>query len=313
MTKVILCILFFSSTFINSIKAQDIFYYYKANGQRIIDSSMSAKSFAIKYFDSSERFYIWNATSEDMRMYVDQGVFEICFKSLTSIPYGLITLKKLSPESIKTILNKFTQNRYFNSNRFYDDLEFLIKNKRLTTSYLLETLGIPNRRIDVTDLEDEKWVYDKFKLEIFFKDTLAIKFKSSNYSGNIKRRINLIDHIQYFEIPSDKFYTLAKVINKGKVHYTLELYSQSEIYTENSPLRIIMKNGREIVRDDEANSPGANSTFKTYGRFYLTSQEATLLATSLVTDFKLGDAHEVLPTENAERLLGYFKALLVAK
>lgn len=313
MIRVLFAFLLLTLTMSKNVNAQDSVYYYRPNGQRIFDTSMSPNDFVAKYFDPMLRYYSWNAYFEDKRLYVDQGVYDIVFKDLTATPYGLITKKKLAPATIEKILQRFNLTSYLNSKLLYDHLKDLVKDAKLSKQYLNETLGKPTRNTNATDIDNERWYYDQLKLEISFTDTIAVGFKSKNYSGNIERRNNVLDNIKYFEAPTDKYFDLTKVINKGKTHYTLELYSESEIYSSYAPLRIILKSGKEIRRNEDATSTTEASGTRSFGRFYLTQAEATLLATSLVTDFKLGDVHEVLPTENAESLKGYFKAVLNLK
>ncbi len=296
-----------------STKAQDSIYYYKPDGQRLFDTSMSSNDFVAKYFDPLLRYYRWDPYFEDKRLYLDHGVRGIVFKDLTATPYGLITTKKLAPVTISKILQRFTLPQYLNSYQFYEHIKDLIKENMLSKKYVLETLGQPTRTVGANDVDDERWYFDPLKLEVSFKDTLAVDFRSKNYSGNINKRFVAVDNIKYLSIPSDKYYSVTKVINEGKVHYFMELRSEDDIYVDYAPLRIILKNGKEIRRNEDANVGSGVSKTRTYAHFYLTQAEATLLATSPVTDFKLGDVHEVLPTENSETLRAYFKVLLSMK
>jgi hypothetical protein len=293
--------------------SQDSVYYYSPNGERIIDTAMSPNGFIERYFDKDLRYYRWDAYFEDKRLYVDRGVFSISFKLLTAQPLAITTFKKLSPQMVKQILQRFTLSSYLNSENFYDHLKDFTEEKKLSKAYITETLGKPTQISQANDLNNERWTYPALKLELFFDDTLVTAFKSKNYAGHIHKREDKVENVKYFEVPSDKYFSLTKVINKGRVHYTLELYSEDDIYSETAPIRILLKNGKILSRNVDAMKPEGSPEIKTFARLYLSQQEAQALATSLVNEFKLGDAHEVMPAENAENLYYYFKALINIK
>lgn len=290
------------------------FVFYRANGERIpVEKPISLNGFVATYFDSLTRYYNWRASSEDKRLALETGILSICFKSLTPTPFGIMSTQRLSKTVIDSVLRRFTPASYFQTKRFYDDLRNLIDDKKLTSNYVIETLGSNFRRVEETDSEYEHWIYDKLKLTLFLQDTLVIDFDSKNYSGNIETRISKVDNYKSFSVPSDKYYYLTKVIKSGKTHYFIEFYSTNEIYSVSSPLKILLKNGTKITSSEEANRTDDDSETKAFARFYLTPQEALLLSGSVVMDVMLGDAHQVIPTENAERLMGYIKALLPKK
>ncbi|HRN92982.1 MAG TPA: hypothetical protein PLS87_11215 [Ferruginibacter sp.] len=294
-----------------NLSAQDEIFYYRASGERIIDTPMSINDFVYKYFDSELRYYPVFTNIDNKRLQADFGIEVICFKDLTTTPYGLITSKKLSAETIVTVLKKFKSKDFYNSQRFYENVDRAIEGRRLTSSYLRQNLGSPNKIIPSNDAEDTKWIYDSLRLTLYFVDSVVVGFKSKNYKGNVKKVNNLSGGYHYYSTPVNQYYALSKVVEERDVYYRLQLVGNDDIDYRYNPIKIILENGRIIVKEEEAKVSSVESL--PYGNFYLTQIEASLLATYLITDFTLGDSHTVMPTENATDLREYFKVLLSLK
>lgn len=297
----------------NCQKKESIFYY-EPNGSIVTDSSFTKMDNLIeKHFDKELRFYIYNAFINDKRLYVDKGLFAICFKVLTKEPIVLLATRKMTPETIRLLLEPFKTKPYYNTRKFYDHLKEFTKLKSLNKSYILEALGEPDNITEATMIESEKWQYEKLKLHLTFDENIVSYFKLTNYADHIEKKENKIDKIKFFNAPSIySYFSLSKVINNGEIHYFLELSSMQEFRIMDMTTVIVLQNGKIISRNNMIN-PSEGELARSFSHIYLNQTEAAMLASSPIVEYKLGDVHEVVRIDAAEDLMNYFKVLLLLK
>jgi hypothetical protein len=113
----------------------------------------------------------------------------VYYKMLTDKPVFVLFLDKDRPEKIPEILAAYKPKyrKYLYSYDYFFDLNSMMKEKKLTKSYLMENFGTPQQMN--SDDEGNYWIYKKYNLKIYFLDQLAAKVEVINYYARDKNQL----------------------------------------------------------------------------------------------------------------------------
>lgn len=123
-----------------------------------------------KDFDKHGRIKTYFAKCDS----VDCGI-AIGFKLFTKEPlWALID----NPDKIKKVIDSFWFNQYLQGWEFESDLEKFIKKGVLSDSYIIETLGAPDKRAKLfsNNISFETWKYIDLNIELTLKGGIVVGY-----------------------------------------------------------------------------------------------------------------------------------------
>lgn len=113
-----------------------------------------------------------------MYLFLIKGGDMVAFQKLSNVPIWIFTNSRAK---VPGLIKQFDYKKYLQSWEFKNDVQYLVKERALDTSYALRVLGKPDvRKWDYSEVFEE-WIYKRLGLMLTFDTSMAIESKFGTF------------------------------------------------------------------------------------------------------------------------------------